>query len=129
MAPSSVSQDRIDMATASAELAKNLRTLAARFDRTPEQSKEVAALAYHTRRLAAIFDRLELAAKSDQPIHSADLRTLGRAFCDAATQIHEAAELVDFLKSATAVEGLGQRIARVGDLTAQALTLAGVKLS
>jgi hypothetical protein len=130
MAKQSVHEEtRAEMAYASAELATNLRTLAARLEETQPQTGDIRMLASHMRRLAALFDRLQLEASGARPIHDSNLRTLGRLYEDTAKKLGEAAELVDFVKSQVAVQQMGQRIARVGDLVGQALLLADLRLS
>lgn len=127
MAPTLVSEDpretRAEMALASVELAKSLRGLAERFD-TARRSKELAHLAYHARRLAALYDRFELEANGERWIADANLRTLARVFQDVAIKVTECADLAGFLTGKIAVEHLGLKLARIGDLTGQALLLA-----
>jgi len=133
MAPTSVSEEqrasREQMQFACAEIATTLRILAKRLDETRPVTKETSQLAYHARRLAALFDRLELEAKGERAIADVNLRSTGRVMNDVAIQLCEACELVDFLVATTAVNSLGQKLARVGDLVGQAFLLCDLRLA
>jgi hypothetical protein len=114
------SETRAEMACASQEIAAALQALAVRLE-------PLRGLATQIRRLAAIFARLELEARSDRPM--CDLAPVTPAFLDVATDINESVELISLLASNfRMVDRIAAKIAHASDLAGQALLLVDAPL-
>jgi len=114
---------RNEMVFACVELRKNLIAL----ERCLTAAK-LSELAAKASRLVRLFARLEHDAKGDRPVEPSALSTTARVFNDVAIKLGEACELVEVLESAVARHHMELKLARLGELTAQAFLLVDLAM-